>query len=147
MRWLFVLVAVVCALAAAAPVYAQDPTPSPEATAEPEATVEPEQTAEPEQTTTPEDACARGGSDADYAYCNPCQADAIDYGADGDYAYCPSGPQFSDGRGGERKNAAAAPVSAISGLPLTGINPFGLALFGLAFLLTGVGLRLKWSRP
>lgn len=87
-----------------------------------------------------DDACARGGADADYAYCE--QEECVE-GADEDYVYdvaCFPGAAGGDPRpgGGEGPAARALPAAQ---LPLTGGEPLVIALFGAAFVLLGAGLR------
>ena len=91
------------------------------------------------------DACSGTGADADYAYCpGPgCRFDQQNYGADGQYTYCASG---AAGHPPPQPKRATLPISAGT-LPLTGEDPLQVALFGLAFLMLGAGLRLKLSRP
>ena len=122
---------------AAAPAFAQDDDPLDDG--------DDVELVEPTPTPTP-DPCERGGADAQYADCSdPCEGADVDYGADGDYAYCPQiVPQFTGGPPPRRDpppRAVAAPAQ-LQTLPLTGPEVVGTALFGLAFLLGGSGLRL-----
>src|SRR5438046_740429 len=124
MRLILACAAVLLALTAAAPAFAQDATP----------------TATPD----PTDVCDRGGADAQYADCGtPCSADGADAdytyacacrltGADADYTY--ACPEATGGAGQPPpaptpKRAILPSAARLQTLPLTGGQPQVIALF------------------
>lgn len=103
-------------------------------------------TTEATPTATPDPCLLRpAGTDGDYAYCgNICETTDADYQGDGDYAYCPNSGAIPSNPTGtvEKRNEAAAALPA-SALPLTGSEPWLVALAGFGLLLAGLGLRVR----